>query len=117
MVSDEVFREWLVFCIVSKHCEAEVYVCVVNEGVVIMAVGGDVPFAVCVRRSDCSAGGVTQERAMVDLSNDALERMPLRSKDNYYPCIPVNMFVSTLTESVVAILDLLRSQIQEVLVG
>ena len=41
------FGEWKIFGMISEHCEAEVGVGDVGRDV-IMDVGDDVPFAVCV---------------------------------------------------------------------
>ena len=89
----------------------------VKVGVVIVFVGEYVPFAVCVCGADCSAGGFTQEGSVVDLSDDAFGRMPLRCENNNHTYISVDVLVSLLAESVETILDLLRSQIQEIWVG
>ena len=48
------FGEWKIFGMISEYCEAEVGVGDVGRDV-IMDVGDDVPFAVCVRALECSA--------------------------------------------------------------
>ena len=48
---------------------------------------------------------------MVYLSDDTRGRMPFRFENNYHTDVSIDVCVSALAESVVAILDLLRCKI------